>query len=124
MDLSRSSPEEELRLISIRSLGSIGPQTADVIPFLRKLLNNDKQPLTVRWQAIWSLGYIGRPAKEAIPDLIKGLAVKELRFCAVEALGRMGPDARAAIPELTKALTDETKAVRKMAAVALERVGR
>ena len=64
-------------------------------------------------------------ARDAFPDLVKGLAdVSEfVREAAAGGLGEMGPVAASAVPDLANVLADEKWAVRKAAAEALGNMG-
>lgn len=93
-------PESDatVRQAALEALGSVGKKTAEVVPVLVGVLNND-QYWEVRGAAIEALGNIGPITPEVIPALtqaLKGDNSKE----AVRALGTMGPAGRAAIPAL------------------------
>ena len=76
-----------------------------------------------RWEAIRTLGKIGRDSKPAVPMLIDALKDDDelVREHAAEALGDIGsPEA---IPHLTRALEDEAGRVRRDAVSSLGRFG-
>jgi hypothetical protein len=64
---------------------------------------------------------IGRPAKEAIPDLVLALDDETpINAYAALALGSIGEAARCAVPRLARALTSTDSALRSGAAIALD----
>ncbi|MGA2254251.1 MAG: HEAT repeat domain-containing protein [Thermoguttaceae bacterium] len=108
------------------ALGKIGPEAASAeSDLLKKLESKDD---CVRLLSGWALAQIDPAsalvAAKAVPPLIDGLALPELRdrlLCA-EALGGFGPLAKSAAEALKKASTDENKDVQEAAVKALKAV--
>ena len=102
----------ETRRPFLDTIGAIGAEAADAVPFLIRMLSDESDP--IREHAIRAIGAIGPPAKNAVPALIylaKGS--KRERYGAMAALGKIGPDAKEAIPLLVNELyKDKTKGPR------------
>ena len=113
------------------ALGRIGPDAANAVPALQRVLANLDEEEYVRGGAAWALGRIGPKAASAMPLLIRTLTSKHVsvRRNVAEALGNLAAagekqGARAAVSNLVKLLQDEDPAVRVSAAVALWRIQR
>jgi HEAT repeat protein len=102
----------------VECLDSLAP---DVVPALVEALNDSAS--SVRSNAARALGYIGAPAKDAVPALIQAADNPELRAEAVTALGKIGPASHTAVPLMIKALKDADTEVRWSAAWALGDIG-
>ena len=109
--------------MAAKTLQSLGPLAAPVVPSLIKLLEHDD--LQVRLRTGDVLAAIGPPAKEAIPALRKALKHESaaVRWRATTALGRIGPAAKVAVGDLLAAMEDENWYVRGTAALASARTG-
>src|SRR5262249_27396140 len=83
-------------------IAEIGPDAAEAVPALTKLLNS-KDPEAQR-EAILALAAIGPDAKATAPALLKSLSDSSFPYrpAAAYALGKIGY--KEAIPELKKAL--------------------
>jgi HEAT repeat protein len=94
------------------------------IPALIEALSNHENIL-IRRQAAFALGWIGEPAKDAVPALIRALKGKHVgvQGSAVSALGRIGPAAHAVVPELVKALSHGENYFRPGVISVLGRIG-
>jgi HEAT repeat protein len=97
----------------IRPLSNAAADARAAIPDLIEIARDTKQPPVPRWEAIRTLGKIGRDSKPAVPILIGALKDNDelVREHAAEALGDIG--APEAIPHLTRALGDEAGRVRR-----------
>jgi HEAT repeat protein len=83
------------------------------------------QDPTERAEAARELGWIGRPAREAVAGLRQALKDPDglVRVSAAEALANVAPDDTTALPVLIDALKDRSGKVRRAAAAALGDVG-
>jgi HEAT repeat protein len=122
---------DETRGLVLAVLSKIGPDAADAVPALRKLIEGDPEAKKISTVlAIQTLGRIGPKAKESVPTLIEALKSKEarspLRIAAAMALGRIGPPAKEAVPALRAAMKEKTAKsgpLRFHAAAALGQIG-
>jgi HEAT repeat protein len=82
------------------------PDTA--VPVLIEVLNSKEEGSYAPASAAQTLGKIGPPAKEAIPDLTASLSNKNrgLRICAAGALWRITNESDSSLPILIKAVKD------------------
>lgn len=99
------------------------------VPNLRKILAEDNTSLRARAAVV--IGLVGPPAKDAVPELIKCLALNDPRDAdpqttvagvvssAVLALRAIGPDAEAAVPDLMKMLVSDKRHAQDNALIAL-----
>jgi HEAT repeat protein len=116
-----STPES---LPALRALARYGadaaPAIGKIIPLLQRQGDSE-----VRWNAARTLGKIGLPAKEAVPNLIAALTDSDalVREHAAEALGDIGPQAKEAIAALEKVLNDPDAGVRRDAVRSLGQMG-
>jgi HEAT repeat protein len=105
-------------------LGDLGPHSKDLVPALRKAL--DDEDAGVRWAAADALLRIDPDtgARLAVPVLARLAADKdyESRKYVLESLIEIGPPARAAVPTLIEILKAKQK-YRGLAARALGRIG-
>ena len=78
----------------------------------------------LRLACLQTLAMVGPPAKEAVGELIKGLAdpLARTRMTAARGLGNIGPDAKAAVDALTKATDDTDANVKAVATAALVQI--
>ncbi len=90
-----------------------------ILDTLRKALADNST--TVRIQAAQSIGKIGAPARELMPDLIGLLhdADETARCQAAESLGKLEADPQTIVPALTGMLQDASAAVKMSVARAL-----
>jgi HEAT repeat protein len=113
------------RWYAIYALGQLGPEAADAVEPLQKVLAKRSEQEYVRGTAAWALGRIGPAAAPAVPLLTEVMHSKghvSVRRNANEALGNLGAAAKPAVPELLKALADEDATTRVTAAVALWKI--
>jgi HEAT repeat protein len=128
MEVIKNGPTVGHKAIAAQALGSIGPQTKEVIPELLRALNAPgDENYELREGAAWALGRIGPPAAAAVPALIK--AVREdhdylsVRDEAIEALGKIGKKAEKALPEILRVLdSSPSEFQRRSAATAVGRI--
>ena len=104
--LTKALEHEEACYWACLVLAEIGPDAADAVPALAKLLDNEKR-LEVRREAILALAAIGPKAAPAVPELIAALDGEERINAgpAAYALGCIGQEAKAAEEKL-KELAD------------------
>lgn len=116
-----STPES---LPALRALARYGADAAPALPKIIVLLEH-KDDSEIRWNAARTLGKIGPPAKEAMPNLSAALEDSDplVREHAAEALGDIGPQAKEAIPALVKVLKDPDARVRRDAVRSLGQMG-
>lgn len=99
------SPDAEIRCRVIFALGSIGPDAAEAVPALARILTHDAD-LKTRQQAALALAKMVPSSAEAVPALARALDEDEeasVRMNATLALFRMGTQARSAVPALIRA---------------------
>jgi HEAT repeat protein len=133
MEHLEKDEEEFVRAKCADALVRIGAHPRDLVPALIRVCQSHDVDLVE--SAIQSLGWIGTPAKEATPQLLRLLEDESanlekdenqrarLRGAAAVALGRIGADREAVVPALTKCLTDHEPGVRVLSAVALSQYG-
>jgi HEAT repeat protein len=117
-------------------LGQLGPQAADAVEPLKKMLAKRSVAKSVpgyedweyvRGTAAWALGRIGPAADTAVPLLMETMHSKghvSVRRNSNEALGNLAAAAKSAVPDLLAALADEDAITRVNAAVALWKIQR
>jgi HEAT repeat protein len=90
-------------------LGLIGPRAADAVPDLIAVLQRSSSSATLRGQAAFALGRIGKPGEAILPVLIAALkdSKKEVREQAVIALGWIGTPTQEVTTGLIAALKDK-----------------
>ncbi|NQU21814.1 MAG: HEAT repeat domain-containing protein [Candidatus Nealsonbacteria bacterium] len=107
--LIKALADEEARHWACVVLTEIGPDAADAVPALVKLLETEKDTnhLDLRREAILALAAIGPKAAPAVPELTAALdCVKRINSgAAAYALGSIGPEAKTAEAKL-KELAD------------------
>ena len=104
----------------IKGLARIGPEA---IPFLKKVLADQDEGVSVRLVAAAALGEMGAPALSALSEELYAESHDEghtVHETVVEALGRIG---EAAVPALSEALQKGPKHVRRSAAEQLGEIG-
>jgi len=111
------------------ALGQIGPDAADAVEPLSRIVADKYDYEYVRGGAAWALGRIGPGAEPAVPRLVDTLESKPQPVASVrrtipEALGHIGPAAKPAVPVLLALLDDEDRGVRVNAAAALWKIAR
>lgn len=111
------------------ALGAIGPDAAEAVPGLQKLLGDESTPVGVRYAAAYALGQIGTAAVAADPQL-RALARSPdelMATIATWAVLKINPqDAslfESAIPLLRRALRGDREMARLEAAVVLGDIG-
>ncbi|HEY7329697.1 MAG TPA: HEAT repeat domain-containing protein [Gemmataceae bacterium] len=100
------SEDAELRRKAIHALGAIGPDAAEAVPSLARILSNDADT-NARMQAALALVKIGPASSAAVPALAGALDEDEspqVRMNAALALSELGTQAHEAVPVLLKAL--------------------
>ena len=112
-------------LVAIRSSEQSAGSDAGAVTALSQQLRSSIGGERV--EAARQLGELGPYAAGAVQDLTDALADQgnaiELRATAATTLGLIGPDAEAAVPELIRTLGDDSKQMRDIALVALNRIG-
>jgi HEAT repeat protein len=111
----------EIRRAAAEALGHLGADAKPAVPALIEALK-DADP-EVRWIAVDALGHVGADAKPAVPALVAALKDPALCSIAVDALGGIGAEAKDAAPSLAELLKGDNAQLRRMAAVALARIG-
>ena len=111
------------------ALAAIGPDAAEAVPALSKLLAGDEKEAALRYAAAYALGRIG-PAAAPVAETLRGLSKSEdelMASVAVWALLKIEPENKAqvaaAVPVLRKALRGERDLARLEAATALGELG-
>jgi len=111
------------------ALAAIGPDAAEAVPGLAKLLAADDKEAALRYAAAYALGRIG-PAAAPVAETLRGLSKSDdelMASVAVWALLKIEPDNKAqvaaAVPVLRKALRGERDLARLEAATALGELG-
>jgi len=108
----------KVRIAAVQALNTLNPGPQVVIPaFARMIKTADAETISNVVEAVSTLG------TKAVPGLINGLAVKEVRQQAAEALGRIGEPAAPAVPALIDAMDDERPEVRREVLFALGSIG-
>src|SRR5439155_22983189 len=80
----------------------------------------------IRLYAVWGLAFVGPPAKQATPAVVKALSDPSIQVKrkAAFALGRIDADPAQAVPALVGALEDADESVRQAAAASLPGMGK
>jgi HEAT repeat protein len=111
------------------ALAALGPDAAEAVPALSKLLGGDEKEAALRYAAAYALGRIG-PAAAPVAESLRGLAKSDdelMASVAVWALLKIEPDNKAqvatAVPVLRKALRGKRDLARLEAAAALGDLG-
>jgi len=111
------------------ALAAIGPDAAEAVPALSKLLGGDEKEASLRYAAVYALGRIGAAAAP-VAETLRGLAKSDdelMASVAVWALLKIEPDNKAqvaaAVPVLRKALRGKRDLARLEAAAALGDLG-
>jgi HEAT repeat protein len=124
--------DSEVRLRAILALGAIGPDAAETVLALARILTEDPDK-DARLQAALALGKMAPASGAAGPALARALDEEEalaIRMNAVIGLSRLGTQARPVAPVLIKALNRGTNrtnlgkfsfTIQEMAALALGR---
>lgn len=110
-----SDGDSEIRRIGVEKLGDFS-DTLAIIPLMNVV--KEEKDYTVRREAAFSLGNIGKPA---VPFLVKALK-GSTRAIAAFALGRIGDTS--AIPFLIESLNDPSKYIRERVAKDLGKFGK
>lgn len=98
-------PDPEIRRRAIFALGAMGPNAAEAVPVLARILREDADP-EARHQAALALAKMAPVSAAAVPALSRTLDEDEValvRMNAVIALSRLGTQARSAVPALIRA---------------------
>ena len=116
----------------IAVLGSMGDRASNAVPALIQVITNaqrmepasamftNAQPMQ-RSLAVFSLGFIGAPARAAVPVLIEALKGPDvtLRSTTLQALARIGDTPGEVVPTLTALARDSDTGIRAHARLAL-----
>ncbi len=118
------SDDKNVRFWALDAVGSMREDSGGAVAAVLKVLKEDKDP-GLQEKAGRTLGYIGKPAAVAIPDLIAGLKDRNdgIRAGAAAGLAGIAPDDPAMIPIFTAALKDENPDVRASVAGAFWAMG-
>ena len=102
----------------------IGPNAADAVPELTKILREDERT-RVRMNAAEALGGIGAASPDVVPALIQALQDESgnVPYTSAMALCDIGPEAVAAVPKLVALLNDDDSYVRYASIFALKDIG-
>jgi HEAT repeat protein len=101
-----------LRSLAIEALGGIGTAHPDVLPMLRRLLQ-EKEPSWYPYAAARALGRIGSVAKDVVPDLLALLSKVDVKSPdnsyseLLTALARIDPTAKGVVPAMTAILKNK-----------------
>jgi HEAT repeat protein len=125
------SPDAETRHQAVHALGAMGPEGAEAVPALARILREDAD-YQDRGEAALALLKIAPASKAAVPELAQALEDKEpiVRMNSALALFRLGTESRPAVPALIKAMGEDdndtnvatfTFTIRMMAARAVGR---
>jgi HEAT repeat protein len=109
---------------AIRAVARFKGAGAEALPELLKMFTHGD--LTIRLQAMRTVGKIGEPALSALPVLVQMMAEDaepRIRERAAEAIGELGPAASSAVPALVKATKDPEYKVRRDAVRSLGQMG-
>ena len=113
-----SDSDANVRLWSVRALGSLRPSATSALPELARMAASDRDR-DARAAALEVIEKVSPGSPETIAALRNALSDREfrVRYTAVLALGRAGPAARAAIGDLTAIAANDADATIKSAAV-------
>jgi HEAT repeat protein len=118
------TPAEELNLRAKCAFAALGAKAQSAVPALIEIANQ-KISLESQTDAIHALGFIGPPAKEAVPSLLRWAtnADQQVRFGAIYALGEIHAQPDRVLPVLINALHDPASGVQHGAVWALQYFG-
>ena len=110
-DVAETSDNPFKRLYALYALFEIGPQAAEAVPALVRMLNQRGED-DDRGAVAAALGGIGPGARAAVPALEKLLADDDqrIRSASARALSRIDPTVAAAVAALVEALDSESAA--------------
>jgi hypothetical protein len=102
----------------------LGASASNAVPELIRIYEANVSPWSQRCTAL-ALGSIGRPAKAAIPVLLRNFVHtnEDVRFYAVSAVYYIGGEPETVVPALKSVLKDPRKGTRWNAALALGNFG-
>ena len=103
----RHVPAERLNAEAAWGFMALGPKGSNAVPGLVRIYKSRISPESVSRTAA-SLGYIGRPASNAVPALLRGVDDKdgEVRRGAIFALGQIRSGPAEVVPALIASLQD------------------
>ena len=92
---SRYTRSMYLNATAIQGFKILGATAQSAVPALIDLGDRPDVPRVTRSDALYSLGYIGPPAKEAVPSLLRWATNADgyIRTAAIVALGNVDPEA-------------------------------
>ena len=118
--LVKALSDEEIAPWSCIALGAIGPDAADAVPALTKLLDPAHSP-KLRLEASMALASIGPASASALPELMKILDGKDAVVLpgAIYAIGKIGPAGKSAEKKLRELAAREDTFTRVIATWAI-----
>jgi HEAT repeat protein len=121
---SLRSPTESVRLEAIDRLGRAGPEAAEAVGALTRLLEDESA--MVRAHAAQALGHVGAPAKPSVQALASLITDEDghVRRAAVQAIADIRPGPEVGVPIIVKVLEDADPAARIRALNALAEQGK
>jgi HEAT repeat protein len=117
----------EMRLLTLDSVGKIGPAARRLEPQLTELFRTDPDPAVRRVSLRTLVKGLGTDAKQLVPAMAERLAADtdfEVRAAIAQEFGSLGVDGEAAIPALRKAQRDPQVRVREAAVAAIKQIDR
>lgn len=117
-------PAEDKNFEALSAFKALGPSASNVVP--RLIETFDSNPDAYSQQAVPAiLSYIGPPARQAVPALVRGTANTNwiVRFNCAVAIRKIEPDPKLVVRALIKLLGDPVSSVRREAAETLGRFG-
>jgi len=123
--LVNSGADHEARVLAVQALGRLGTHGQEVLPFLKRALQNRNEWGDVSAAAAEALGEVGRHDPEVVPLLREGLS-NDAVLVQVEsagALSRLGVPARELTPVLLAGLRDDRANVRLASLQLLAHIG-
>jgi HEAT repeat protein len=98
---------------SAQALAAVGPEAAAAVSEIVTHLEHPDARSDEKRASLAALAAIGKPAKDAIPAIIKLTTDKDtgVRVAAADALGRVGAGSPEALPALTARLSDNQQSV-------------
>ncbi len=95
---------------ALNELLELAPQGREALPALQDIINDPKEDVLLRIQAIRMMGRLHEPAEPLLAILLEFVMTPKspAGVQAVEALGDLGPAAKSAVPTLLKILDDRS----------------
>ncbi len=107
LDRAAADPEEAVRRVAVRGLGTIGPTAKSSLAHLIEIAKADPSEW-VRFEAVTSLGLVDPRGERVTPHLTAALKDRsaDVSWAAARSLGNLGSLAKPSVPALTAALAD------------------